>query len=83
MGFLYTKSTIVKVFLEDTIELLEEYEGQILVQERVELEYKFFFGDIVQVLIMEKSYLKSLVFEQKYGVIKRIHGKILSMNCHV
>ncbi|AKO91740.1 MULTISPECIES: hypothetical protein [Priestia] len=37
------------LFLEDAIESLEEYDGQIIIQERIDLEYKYFFGDVVQV----------------------------------
>ena len=56
--FVYEINHSEGLFLEDTIELLEEYEGQILVQERVELEYKFFFGDIVQVFNYGKELFK-------------------------
>ncbi|AQX54240.1 hypothetical protein LZP85_12610 [Priestia flexa] len=56
--FVYEINHSEGLFLEDTIELLEDYDGQILVQERVELEYKYFFGDIVQVFNYGKELFK-------------------------
>ncbi len=47
--FVYEINENEGLFLEDTIQLLEDYKGKILIQERVEIEYQFFFGDIVQV----------------------------------
>jgi hypothetical protein len=47
--FVYEVNENEGLFLEDTLQLLEDYKGKILIQERVEIEYQFFFGDIVQV----------------------------------
>ncbi|MBM7703175.1 hypothetical protein [Metabacillus iocasae] len=56
--FVYEVNHSDGLFLEDTIQLLEDYNGQVLIQERVDLEYKFFFGDIVQVFNYGKELFK-------------------------
>ncbi|KOO50815.1 hypothetical protein [Priestia koreensis] len=47
--FVYEVNDSEGLFLEETIELLDEYNGKVLIQEKLELEYQFFFGDVVNV----------------------------------
>ncbi|WP_413309388.1 hypothetical protein AA0X95_12805 [Bacillus sp. 1P10SD] len=37
------------LFLESALQMLSEYEGTVVEQEQIDIEYKFFFGDLVQV----------------------------------
>jgi hypothetical protein len=37
------------LFVESGLQLLSEYEGTVMEQEQIDIEYKFFFGDLVQV----------------------------------
>ncbi|MCH6268122.1 MULTISPECIES: hypothetical protein [Neobacillus] len=37
------------LFNESALELLSEYDGKVLEQEQIDIEYKFFIGDLVQV----------------------------------
>ena len=37
------------LFIESGLQLLSEYEGNVMEQEQIDIEYKFFFGDLVQV----------------------------------
>ncbi|ETI67880.1 hypothetical protein [Neobacillus vireti] len=37
------------LFIESALQLLSEYEGTVLEHEQIDIEYKFFFGDLVQV----------------------------------
>jgi hypothetical protein len=37
------------LYLESSLQPLEEYEGKLLDKEHIDIEYKFFFGDVVQV----------------------------------
>lgn len=37
------------LFVESAIKLLSEYDGKIMEQEQIDIEYKFFIGDLVQV----------------------------------
>lgn len=37
------------LFVETGLQLLSEYEGTVMEQEQIDIEYKFFFGDLVQV----------------------------------
>lgn len=37
------------LFVESALKLLSEYEGKIMEQEQIDIEYKFFIGDLVQV----------------------------------
>jgi hypothetical protein len=56
--FVYEVNDSDGLFLEDTIQLLEDYKGKILIQERVDIEYQFFFGDVVQVSNYGKDLFK-------------------------
>jgi regulator of replication initiation timing len=48
-GNYYYEITKDGLFLEERLQLLSEYEGQIIEKEQIDIEYQFFFGDIVQV----------------------------------
>ncbi|WML60074.1 hypothetical protein [Neobacillus sp. PS2-9] len=37
------------LFLESALQMLSEYDGSVVEQEQIDIEYKFFFGDLVQV----------------------------------
>nr|WP_318509399.1 hypothetical protein [Bacillus sp. T3] len=37
------------LYFESKLELLSEYQGEIVEKEQIDIEYKFFFGDLVQV----------------------------------
>ncbi|MDR6122730.1 hypothetical protein V7182_06210 [Neobacillus drentensis] len=37
------------LFLESALQMLSEYDGTVVEQEQIDIEYKFFFGDLVQV----------------------------------
>ena len=37
------------LYLESSLQMLSEYEGKLLEKEQIDIEYKFFFGDLVQV----------------------------------
>lgn len=37
------------LFMESSLQYLSEYEGSILEKEQIDIEYRYFFGDIVQV----------------------------------
>ncbi|PLR77270.1 hypothetical protein CU633_12055 [Bacillus sp. V3-13] len=37
------------LYMESSLQLLSEYEGNVIEQEHIDIEYKFFFGDLVQV----------------------------------
>ena len=37
------------LFVESGLQILSEFEGQVMEQEQIDIEYKFFFGDLVQV----------------------------------
>ncbi|CAM3746684.1 hypothetical protein [Mesobacillus zeae] len=37
------------LYLESSLELLSEYEGKLAEKEHIDIEYRFFFGDLVQV----------------------------------
>ena len=37
------------LFIEEALQLLSEYDGTVMEQEQIDIEYKFFFGDLVQV----------------------------------
>ncbi|MFC3885214.1 hypothetical protein ACFOU2_17745 [Bacillus songklensis] len=56
--FVYEVNDSEGLFLEETIQLLEDYKGKILIQERVDIEYQFFFGDVVQVSNYGKDLFK-------------------------
>lgn len=37
------------LYVEAALQLLSEYEGNVMEQEQIDIEYKYFFGDLVQV----------------------------------
>lgn len=47
--FLYEVNKSEGLYVESSLQLLSEYEGKIKDQEQIDIEYKFFFGDLVQV----------------------------------
>jgi hypothetical protein len=47
--FVYEVNKSDGLFVESGLQLLSEYEGTLVEQEQIDIEYKFFFGDLVQV----------------------------------
>lgn len=37
------------LFMESSLQLLSDYDGEVLEKEHIDIEYKYFFGDLVQV----------------------------------
>jgi hypothetical protein len=48
-NFVYEVNKSDGLFVESGLQLLSEYEGTLVEQEQIDIEYKFFFGDLVQV----------------------------------
>jgi hypothetical protein len=48
-SFVYEVNKSQGLFLESTLQLLSEYDGTVMEQEQIDIEYKFFIGDLVQV----------------------------------
>ncbi|MDP4162548.1 MAG: hypothetical protein Q8906_11740 [Bacillota bacterium] len=47
--YVYEVNKSQGLYLESGLQLLSEYEGKIVEKEQIDIEYKFFFGDLVQV----------------------------------
>lgn len=47
--YIYEINTNEGLFVEERLQLLSEYEEKVLEKEHIDIEYQFFFGDIVQV----------------------------------
>lgn len=47
--YIYEINTNEGLFIEERLQLLSEYEGNAVEKEHIDIEYQFFFGDIVQV----------------------------------
>jgi hypothetical protein len=47
--YLYEVNNSEGLYIESGLELLSEFQGKIVEQEQIDIEYKFFFGDLVQV----------------------------------
>lgn len=47
--YLYEVNNSEGLYVEAGLQLLSEYKGKIVEQEQIDIEYKFFFGDLVQV----------------------------------
>lgn len=47
--YIYEINTDEGLFLEERLQLLSEYDGKIFEKEQIDIEYQFFFGDIVHV----------------------------------
>lgn len=48
-NYVYEVNNSDGLFVESGLQLLSEYEGALVEQEQIDIEYKFFFGDLVQV----------------------------------
>jgi hypothetical protein len=48
-NYVYEVNKSDGLFVEAGLQLLSEYEGKLMEQEQIDIEYKFFFGDLVQV----------------------------------
>ncbi|GHH98316.1 hypothetical protein [Neobacillus kokaensis] len=48
-NYVYEVNKSHGLFMESSLELLSEYEGTVMEQEHIDIEYKFFIGDLVQV----------------------------------
>ena len=47
--YVYEINSSEGLYFENKLELLSEYDGEIVEKEHIDIEYKFFFGDLVQV----------------------------------
>jgi hypothetical protein len=47
--YLYEVNNSEGLYVESGLQLLSEFQGKIVEQEQIDIEYKFFFGDLVQV----------------------------------
>ncbi|MDP4083576.1 MAG: hypothetical protein Q8934_03065 [Bacillota bacterium] len=47
--YVYEVNRSQDLYVETGLQLLSEYEGNVMEQEQIDIEYKFFFGDLVQV----------------------------------
>lgn len=62
-SFVYEVNHSQGLYLENTLQSVEEYEGELVSDsEHIDIEYKFTFGDLVQVDGYERDYFKILGF---------------------
>lgn len=47
--YIYEINTDEGLFMEERLQLLSEYEEKVIEKEQIDIEYQFYFGDIVQV----------------------------------
>lgn len=47
--YVYEVNKSQGLFVESALQLMSEYDGKIMEQEQIDIEYKFFIGDLVQV----------------------------------
>jgi hypothetical protein len=48
-SYVYEVNKSDGLFVESGLKILSEYDGSVMEQEHIDIEYKFFFGDLVQV----------------------------------
>jgi hypothetical protein len=48
-NYVYEVNKSDGLYIEGALQMLSEYEGAVMEQEQIDIEYKFFFGDLVQV----------------------------------
>jgi len=48
-NYVYEVNKSDGLFIEEALQLLSEYDGSVVEQEQIDIEYMFFFGDLVQV----------------------------------
>ncbi|MED3553472.1 hypothetical protein ACTHO0_10925 [Cytobacillus praedii] len=47
--YVYEVNKSEGLYMESSLQLLSDYEGEVLEKEHIDIEYKYFFGDLVQV----------------------------------
>ena len=47
--YVYEVNKSEGLYMESSLQMLSEYEGEIMEKEHIDIEYKYFFGDLVQV----------------------------------
>ncbi|MFE8695819.1 hypothetical protein ACFYKT_05505 [Cytobacillus sp. FJAT-53684] len=47
--YVYEVNKSEGLYMESSLQMLSEYEGEVLEKEHIDIEYKYFFGDLVQV----------------------------------
>ncbi|RIW28512.1 hypothetical protein D3H55_21740 [Bacillus salacetis] len=60
--YLYEVNESEGLFKEDCLRLLDEYDGYLLEQEQIDIEYKFLFGDLVKVKGYDQDIFKIVGF---------------------
>lgn len=60
--YVYEVNESEGLFKEDCLRLLDEYDGYLLEQEQIDIEYKFLFGDLVKVKGYENDFFKVVGF---------------------
>ncbi|WP_040208603.1 hypothetical protein [Neobacillus jeddahensis] len=48
-NYVYEVNKSEGLYIEEALQLLSDYDGTVMEQEQIDIEYKFFFGDLVQV----------------------------------
>jgi hypothetical protein len=48
-NYVYEVNKSEGLYIEEALQMLSEYDGTVVEQEQIDIEYKFFFGDLVQV----------------------------------
>ena len=48
-NYVYEVNKSEGLYIEEALQLFSEYDGTVIEQEQIDIEYKFFFGDLVQV----------------------------------
>ena len=60
--YVYEVNKSEGLYKETSLKLLSEYEGEIVEKEHIDIEYKFFIGDIVQVKGQDSDFYKIIGF---------------------
>jgi hypothetical protein len=60
--YVYEVNKSEGLYKETSLKLLSEYDGEIVEKEHIDIEYKFFIGDIVQVKGQESDFFKIIGF---------------------
>ncbi|GAE44321.1 IG hypothetical 18022 [Mesobacillus boroniphilus JCM 21738] len=67
--------------METSLQMLSEYDGKLLEKEQIDIEYKYFFGDLVQVKGYGSDLFKVVGFRTEIWRYKEEPGRMSFMNC--
>lgn len=74
--YVYEINNSEGLYMESSLQLISEYEGELDEKEQIDIEYMYFLGILSMSQGTEQTYLRSSASGQKFGVTRTMPGKM-------